>query len=203
MVGLSLLWSSSARALEAHDRAGWYLGLGFGPARGAVFVAGEPGGELWETGSSPQIRLGKMLGRRFALGLEAQTWFVEGGTAGEDLPIQLKLRLTGHLWALAGTWFPGRPDSFWGGFYARAGAGPAIANYAVAIPDPDDPESGQELQERVDEWGWGLVVALGYELRVTRHFAAGLQVSSNYLWIHEEVDRMWYGGPVLQLNWYF
>jgi len=192
-----------AQAAELHDRAGWYLGLGFGPARGAIWDSEQSDAVLWDTGSSPQVRLGKGLGQHFALGVEVQTWFVEGGTLGDDVPLQIKLRFTGNLWAVAGSWYPGSPDSFWGGFYLRAGAGPAIANYAAAVPDLEEPETGQERQARFDEWGWGLVGTVGYELRVTRHFAAGLQVSSNYLWIDEDIDRMWYGGPVLQLNWYF
>ena len=85
----------------------------------------------------------------------------------------------------------------------RAGAGPAIANYALAIPDPSDPTGAREIQARFDEWGWGALLAVGYEVRVSRHFAAGLQVSSNNLWIDEDVRRVWYGGPVLQLLWYF
>lgn len=193
---------SAARALQPHERSGWYGGLGFGPARGAVHVAEEEG-VWWDTGSTPQIRLGKMLSSRFGLGLDVQTWFNEFGSAGEDLPLQLKIRITGNIWALAGSWFPGAPDSFWGGFFARAGVGPAIANYAAAIPDPSDPTGGREIQVRIDEWGWGVMIALGYEFRISRHFAAGLQISSNYLWINEEIERVWFGGPVLQLLWYF
>jgi len=119
------------------------------------------------------------------------------------VPIQIKFRVTGNLWALAGTWYAGPPEAFWGGFFVRAGAGPAIANYALAIPDPSDPTGAREIQARFDEWGWGALLAVGYEVRVSRHFAAGLQVSSNYLWIDEDVRRVWYGGPVLQLLWYF
>jgi hypothetical protein len=209
LLGVVLLWSSTlwapaARALEPHERQDWYLGLGFGPVRGAI-EADDEGTEvwLWDWGASPQIRFGKNLGRRFALGMEVQTWFTEAGTAGDDLPIQLKLRFTGNLWALAGTWYPGPVDGFWGGFFVRAGAGPAIANYALAIPDPADSTGGREIQARIDRWGWGAVVAIGYEIQVSKHFAAGVQASSNFLWIDADIRRMWYGGPVLQLLWYF
>lgn len=202
IVALVASANPAALALESHERSGWYAGLGFGPARAAL-QARDGDSWIWDTGSSPQIRGGKLLGQHFGLGLEAQTWFTEFGTAGDDLPLQLKIRMTGHLWALAGTWYPGSPESAWGGFFVRAGAGPAIANYAAAIPNPQDPEGGEEIQVRIDEWGWGLVAAVGYELRVTRQFVAGLQVSSNHLWIDREILRVWYGGPVLHFLWYF
>ncbi len=188
-------------ALESHERAGWYFGLGFGPARSVV--TDSENHKIWLTGTSPQIRFGKLLGDAFALGLDAQTWFGEYGTVGDDLTVQLKVRVTGHLWALAGTWYPGDPQSAWGGLFVRAGTGPAIANVAAAIPDPTEPESGQELQSRVDNWGWGVLAAVGYAARVTRHFAAGVQISGNHLWIDENVERFAFVAPTLHLIWYF
>lgn len=198
----AVLAATDASAEASHHRTGWYAGLGFGPARGSVWLTGLDDPIIERTGSSPQIRAGRMLDRRFGLGIEAQTWFVEGGTIGDDVILQLKARFTGHLWALAGTWYPG-DTGFWRGFFVRAGAGPAIANYAIAIPDPEDPESGQELQTRIDEWGWGLVAAVGWEVPVSPHFAAGVQFSSNHLWIGDNLDRLWFGAPVVHLGWNF
>ena len=205
LAGLALaataLAAVPAHALQPHERSDWYFGLGFGPARGVAWTNDE--GWFWDTGASPQIRAGRMLGRRFSVGIDAQTWFNEIGTAGDDVPLQLKLRLTGHLWALAFSWYPGEADGPWGGFFTRAGAGPAIANFALAIPDPEDPLGARELQARIDEWGWGMLLAVGYEARISQHFAAGLQLSSNHLWIDETISRVWFGGPVLQFLWYF
>ncbi len=194
-----------SRAVAQAERGAWYAGVGFGPARGALHgrLFQETREWWWSTGSTPQIRFGRVLGRHFALGLEAQTWFSEFGTAGNDLPLQLKLRFTGHLWALAGSWYPGPPDTFWGRFFVRVGAGPAVANGAAAIPDPSDPQGAREIQARIDEWGWGVVVVLGHEVRVARNFAAGLQISSNHLVIRDDVETVWYGGPSLHLLWYF
>lgn len=209
VAAVALLCACSTEAAELRRDAGWTGGLGFGPSRGALYPSGADA-DIWATGSSPQIRVGKMLGDSFSLGLEFQTWFIEVGTAGdwytqvdgEDLPIQLKLRLTGHVWGIAGTWYPAS-QGFWSGVFARVGTGPAIANFALAIADPADPTGAREIQARIDEWGWGAIFVLGYEVPVSRSLAAGVQFNNNYLWIDEDIDWIWFGGPSLHLTWYF
>jgi hypothetical protein len=75
---------------------------------------------------------------------------------------------------------------------------------ALAIPDPGDPDGGQEIQGRVDEWGWGLFGTIGYEFPVSRSFGAGAQVSLNHLSIEDDFyDSVWYGGLEMHLAWYF
>ncbi len=118
----------------------------------------------------------------------------------------MKLRRSLQNWLLAATWYPGDETSPWGGFYLKAGAGYALGGTAVVLleEDPDTGEIEQEYGERFDESGLGLVLGLGYELRVTSTFAAGLAVTANSQDIGEDfIDEASFGSAALVANWYF
>ena len=185
------------------NRSGWYAGLGFGPSRAVIEPQGEES-EIWVTGAAPQYRFGRFLDKWVALGVESRGWFAEVGTAGDELPLQIKGRFGAHIWPLVVTLIPAPAQGSWSGLHLSAGVGPAIANFALAIPDPSDPEGAREIQVRIDEWGWGLFGTAGYEFPVSRSFAAGFQLAINHAAIEEKyLRRVWYGGLEMRFAWYF
>lgn len=200
---LAALPGASGAWPKSHERDGWLTGLSYGYG-----VAKITGGENnlrsdWEWGPTPQLRIARMLNQHIALGLEHQIWFDEQGF--QDLRVRASMQALNA----AVTIFPGRPQSALGGLYAQIGGG--ISNSRLIVleplpPDPDRPPSAEknEVVFKKDETGPSLFLGLGYEFRVTRHFAPGVSISYNHLFVNDEVfEKVTYWPYALHLNWYF
>ncbi len=206
---LVLSLALSAEAGQLHARPGWMVGIGLGIGDGE-FTDSEGTTGKADNGLTPQMRVGRMLGRHWQLGVEYQGWLTEVGATLEDTTeagiAGIKLRRSLQNWLLAATWYPGNEASAWGGFYLKAGAGYALGGTAAVLleENPDTGEIEQEHGERVDESGVGLVFGLGYEFRVTSTFAAGLAITANSQDIGEYfIDEASFGSAALVANWYF
>jgi hypothetical protein len=166
-----------ARALKPVTREGWSLGLAYGPGRARI-----TGADSLDVGSlkglAQTIRISRMFGDRLRVGYEHQAWVREQGL------YDLKLRAGTQLEALAVTAYLAEPGSAWGGLYVTLGGGRAHCRMTLLEPlAPGESTIGDtyEVVFKQDEFGWGGFGALGYDLQITRRFAAGLTTSYNYL----------------------
>jgi hypothetical protein len=187
-----------AHALKPVMREGWTVGVAYGPGRAQI-----AGADSLDIGSlkglAQSIRVGRMFGSRFRIGYEHQAWVREQGL------YDLKLRAGTQLEALGVTAFLARPGSAWDGLFVAVGAGRAHCRLTLLEPlAPGESAIGDtyEVVFKQDEFGWGGYGALGYDLQITRHFAAGLMASYNYLDIGGSLfDTVQFTPVVANLNW--
>ena len=175
------------------------VGLGYGLGSSKI-TAGPALNRLesgWEEGVSPQIRFGRMLGRRLMIGYDQRQWMDEQGFGVNAVRASLQ------NFAASLTLFPGNPENETGGIYLRGGVGFANARVAVtedAVGGLDSTHTEQHL----DEGGLGLMLGGGYEFRIMRSVAAGLEVSAYHQSIDGDVfDQTWFLPVSLNLAWYF
>ncbi|MEN8005883.1 MAG: hypothetical protein ABFS42_02665 [Candidatus Krumholzibacteriota bacterium] len=194
------LSAGPATARKTHVRDGWLVGLSYGYSQGHISWSGEPQGS-YKGGAIPQIRFGRMVSSKLALGLEYHGWMLEQGI------VPVKIRSSLQSATLAATWYPGGAGSAWEGFYLRGGAGYAWAGLSFVEIDEEPPEHvplEQEHGTRYDESGLGLNVQMGYEFRVSRSFAGGIGMGFDYLSIDKTIYKSSYYFPVtLTAVWYW
>ena len=201
LVGLMVcLHASPSSALKPHVREGWLVGISYGYSQGNIDWASLDQG-TYKGGAVPQIRFGRMLSPKLALGLEYHGWMLEKGI------VPVKLRSSLQSVTLAATWYPGGSGSALEGFYLRGGAGYGWAGLTFVEIDEIPPEHvplEQEHGTRKDESGLGLNLQVGYEFRLSRAFAAGLGLGFDYLSINEEIYKSAYYFPItLTATWYW
>ena len=191
----------SALAMHPHPRESWTVGMGLGYSDGNFEFGPDldlDGGRS-STGISPQVRFGRMLGQNFSIGLNYEGWVIEGGEIQPDVEERLRLSLQGVSLGL--TWYPGNPHTAAGGFFLRGGAGLGWGRLVYSTVEPD---FEHEQEAAVNETGLVLNAAIGYEFRVSRHFAFGASVNGNYLDIGKDIyDRGWFFPATMNLNWYW
>lgn len=191
--------SGPAFALERHTREGWVVGVGYGLGWSKIST-GSALGRLnsdWEEGASPEIRIGHMLGKRFLIGYDQRQWFDEQGVGTTGI------RASFQNFAAALTYFPGNPDQVTGGIYLRGSVGFANARLAV-MPDAVAGIDSTHNEHDLDEGGTAFSIGGGYELRVSKSAAVGLDVSFQHQVIEGEVfDKTSFVPATLNLTWYF
>jgi hypothetical protein len=179
--------SAPALALDTMGRVdqGWTLGIGFGMGRAHVdYFGGEVAEDLRE-GVNTEWRIGKLLTPNLALTFDYQGWMLEEG----DLTrFPARFRQSLQIWGLALTWYPGNPETAWGGMYFRLSGGPALANFAITTVPGEDPSEIHGDQERLDEWGWGVGSSVGYEFFVTD--TVGIGPSLNFAYQSIQTDDL-------------
>jgi hypothetical protein len=187
-----------AWALRTHERPNWMIGLGIGYGRGTFDgLAGT--NATYRDGAAPQIEFGRQLGQHFNLGLEYEGWMAEFG--GVQDTVGVKFRRSLQNFALAATFFPGRPHDATGGIWIRLTTGIGWAGTAVLTVHEDE---AQHNAPRLDEWGVGFSGSAGYEFRIAPDYAAGLGVTFAGFDIGERVvDRGGFAALVLNLRIYF
>ncbi len=184
-----LLPSVATAGLSPHTRDGWMVGVSYGGARGAATFADGRNGEA-EDGVSPQMRLGRMVTDRLAVGVAYTGWMYETG----ELPI--KYRYTSQQIMAAATWYPRG-----GGFYVRGGVGLGWMS-EVEVEILADEEQGHG--DRETDTGPGIELNVGYEFRVARAMAAGVGVGYNHQFMDGHVYESAFSVPVtLNLVWYW
>lgn len=209
LMGLLIcMFAGPAAALKPHVRDGWLVGVSFGYSQGHIDWEGDTQGS-YEGGAVPQIRFGRMLNRKLALGLEYHGWMLEDGGVIDinNEPQPLKIRSSLQSVTLAATWYPGNPDTRLEGFYLRGGLGYGWAGFTVVEIDIDPPEKvplEQEHGNRKDESGLGFNLQVGYEFRVSRSMAAGFGLGLDYLSINDQIYKSSYYFPfTLTAVWYW
>jgi opacity protein-like surface antigen len=188
-----------AFALYEHVRDGWVAGIGFGYGKAKITTGSTFNGieTSWEEGTTPRFRLGHMLGRRMSLGYEQFQWLDEQGLGSAAV------RVSVQTFGAAFTFYPGNPKTETGGIYLRAGAGLANARIAVT-PDAVGGIDSTHTEEHIDEAGTSYMVGAGYEFRVAKPCAFGLDVTANYHTVGKDIfDKAWFIPITLGFNWYF
>ena len=191
-----------AHAVTPVERHDWAVGLAYGVGRASAELGPEAASTEWSRVGSPQYRLGRMIGRHLMIGVEDRQSLTEGGLG------DYKVRANVQNVSLVLTTYPGRTTNWTSGFFIQLGGGYAHARLSGLEPYEDGPNEWNETYEVVykhDADGWGAVFGLGYELRLSRHFAAGITTSYNLMQfddddVFEEVEAF-PGG--LNFNWYF
>jgi hypothetical protein len=200
-----------ARALKPQVRNSWLVGVSYGYSEGHItWGDGSSPDRRLERGATPQIRVGKMLSPKFALGLDYHGWMLEA--AGREQPEESAyveaVRSSLQSVTLTGTWYPGGGGgTALDGFYVRGGAGFAWAGLTFIDIDkipPDKVPLYQEHGERTDETGLGLNLQVGYEFRISHNFAAGLGLGFHYLSLGKDIyDSAYYLPGTLTGIWYW
>lgn len=174
LVALILLFAVATVATRAtagdhpHTRGGFVLGLGLGVGsaegrldddRDVLFTTERTGG------GAASFRVGYAVNPSLVAGFESTGWGRndQERVFGVDVDISTTLSIT----AFALTWFPSE-----GGFFARAGVGVGIARQEYDL--------GGVLAE-IDGSGVGLLLAAGYEWRLTKTFALGTQLDLGFM----------------------
>lgn len=188
------VFASVSTATLPHNRDGWFIGMAYGLGFGEVTFVGDIVGETTD-GVTPQIRFGHMLGKKFSASVEYNGWMYETGKLPDKYRISLQ-----HVMA-AVTWYPGNPESAFGGMFVRASCGLGWTGFAVVELD-EDLVQGHGARE--DETGLGVALALGYEMRFAEDLAGGLSLGYNYLDIGGDIFNTAYFLPLtLSLTWYW
>jgi len=201
LVAVSLL-AGPASALKPHVRDGWLVGVSYGYSEGNIDWAPEGlDSDGYGGGATPQIRVGKMISSKVALGLDYHGWMLEDGA------VPLKVRSSLQSVSFSGTWYPGREGSAMQGFYLRGGAGYAWAGLTFIEIDEEPPDHvplEQEHGTRTDESGFAFNFQIGYEFRLARNFATGLGLGYNHLSIGRDIyDSAYYFPVTLTGIWYW
>ena len=197
-IAFLVIGTSPALALKPVTREGWKVGVAYGP--GQARIKGSDSLDIGALkGLAQSIRVGRMFGGRFLVGYEHQAWVREQGFH------DLKVRAGTQLEALGVTTFLAKPGSAWGGLYVAVGGGRAHCRLTFLEPlAPGESAIGDtyEVVFMQDEFGWGGYGALGYDMQITRSFAAGLMASYNYLDIGGGIyDTVKFTPIVANLNW--
>ena len=190
---IAILLPDAAARAEDHVRDGWFIGMGYGYGRGVITASNEQD-YSYRDGATPQIRFGHSVGQHFMAGLEYGGWMYEEGDADE------KYRYSLQSVNAAVTWYPGPVDTYWGGFYTRAGVGLAWGRGVVVELEDQEQVNSTSL----DETGLGLIFQVGYEFRITHNAAAGLSIGYSHLDIGKSLfDEARFVPLAMTLNWYW
>jgi hypothetical protein len=206
---LSLAAAPAGAWPKDNARDGWQIGVAYGLGIAKLTVGEQRLSTDWEWGTTPQLHVGRMISKKLMLGFENQMWFDEQGVNVNESGVSDRARVTVQSWTLGLTWFPGRPDSPWGGAYLQAGGGLSNSRLILLEPvpyDPNRPASAENFEEvfKEDQSGTAAFVGAGYEFRVSRAFALGGRASYNHLFTDKSIFKESDFWPfTLHMNWYF
>lgn len=172
-----VLATTATAARYPHDRNGFMIGFGLGGGSGTIEDADDR-----EFGGVGNFRIGYAVRQDFVVHYEGSAW-----TRTWDEGIQeFTVTLSTNTAAL--TYYP--PGS---GLFLRGGIGLATAKFEL---------EQDNVTISTDETGLGLLLAAGYEWRLTRKFALGPHVEFTYQSLDELESANVISG-VLDFNWYW
>lgn len=162
--------SSDVLAIEQfpHKREGFFVGagLGFGNAGADVTVVEKL---IRQSGGTGNVRMGWAIIDNLVAGFEFTGFAAFFSQQATD-----DLRWVLTLSSLAVTWWPGNR-----GLYVRGGAGIATSRVEVVTTGA----------QRQDKAGVGVLLAMGYEWRVTENMAIGPQAEYVYMNIDGDLTK--------------
>ena len=172
-----------ASAGQPHDRNGFFMGFGLGAG-----TAGWEGTTDRAGGGIGNFRLGYAPAPNVTVGLENSSWMKKESVGTIDLTLMYTVTTFGV------TYFPNN-----NGLYLKGGVGFASANFETIVSLPGIGSGKGEL----DDTGFGLLGAAGYEWRLTEKFALGPEVEFAYLDVGGVFQNANYVSASLMLNWYW
>ena len=190
---VAVLWPAGSVRAEDHVRDGWFIGMGYGYGRGAITTS-DGHDAAYRDGATPQIRFGHAVSQHFMAGMEYGGWMFEEGD------VDLKYRYSLQTVTAALSWHPGPVNTYWGGFYSRAGVGLAWGRAnRIRLEDQEQIDT-----VHITETGLGLAFQIGYEFRITHNAAAGLSLGYSHLEIDKDLFKeARYVPMAMTLNWYW
>lgn len=197
-IALFLLWPGSEVRAEDQDHDGWFAGVGYGYCRGVIET--DDAMEFpFQNGVTPQVRFGHSLSDNLSLGLEYGGWVFEEGD------IDNKFRYSLQSIDATVTWYPDPTEGYWGGFYARAGAGLAWIRAAWLLIEMEEQQEQEQIAFLIlDETGLGLLVQVGYEFQINSNTGIGISAGFNHLDIRADwFEQAQYVPLTINLNWYW
>jgi hypothetical protein len=159
-----------------HDKPLWILSLNYG--YGQMKLVGDPLNR--ENGYGPGYRLDYVTAPGVMMGLDLKNW------TASDSGLSRSLRVfTATL-----TKFPaGR------GFFVRGGAGVCTTSQETTVFDA----SGVSSTVTQEDGGFAVSAATGYELRIRKNFALGLEAEYSHLGMAQQGGYLTTG--ILHLGW--
>jgi hypothetical protein len=173
---------------EPAVRNGIYAGIGYGGCWGKVELDGR---QQSESSGTLNLRAGWALEQNLLLGAEYMRWAKDYDYQTLQGDIPYSVTLSGVVAAV--TYFPGNV-----GFMLRGGLGVALVS-----ADAEETTFSPAASYSPDP-GLAVLLAGGYEVRLTPKFALGADLDMLYLGVSDEtLDRAYVYGLNLQLNWYW
>lgn len=153
------------------------------PRRGGFFVGFGVGGGIarpdagvdYEGGGTGSFRIGYAPMDEFTIGLESVSWV--SSVNGVDWTFSVA--------GAGGTYYPGNT-----GFFGKLGVGLASIEAKVSSVS-------------VSESGFGVLAGTGFEQRLTRKFALGIEVDYAYLNVGDDIDSASVINGNVIFNWYW
>jgi hypothetical protein len=167
---------------QPHDRNGFFIGFGLGAG-----TAGWEGTTERAGGGIGNFRIGYAPAPNVTVGLENSSWMKKESVGTIDLTLMYTVTTFGV------TYFPSN-----NGLFLKGGVGFATANFETAISLPTGIAKGE-----LDDTGFGLLGAAGYEWRLTEKFALGPEVELAYLNVGGAFQTANYVSASVMLNWYW
>jgi len=181
LLALALILPSKSNATEPHDRPGWLIGFSVGGGPGTA------GGNTDE-GAGLAFRAGRMIGTHFMLHMELPSW-VRRNKRNETFNSLSIVQM-----AIAGTFYPGKPDDASGGIYIRGGFGFGSLQVHMRSSFGSTFTGGES--------GSGILLGGGYEFRLKRRFALGTGIQFNKLYLDNITSSLQFTTIHIDLNWY-
>lgn len=164
--------------LHPHERHGFMIGFGLGGGSAGIKDVGERKG-----GGTGNFRIGYAVRPDLVLAFEGAAWSKTVREGVDDVT------WTFSTGAAALTYFPSNT-----GVFIRGGLGFGTASAQIVE---------NNVRVSADKTGLGLVVAGGYEWRLTKKFAIGPQVEFTYQHEGGAIESTNVIGGGLNLNWYW
>jgi hypothetical protein len=173
---------------DPHVRNGIYAGIGYGGSWGTIELGDN---QQSEVSGTLNVRAGWALRQDLLLGAEYMRWAKDYEYKTLQGSIPYRVTLSGAVAAV--TYFPGNV-----GFMLRGGLG--VADASVGIEET----SFSSAADISPDPGLAVLLAAGYEVRLTTKFALGADLDTLYLGVSDDaLDRAYVYGANLQLNWYW
>ena len=183
-------WPLAANATQPHVRTGFTAGVGFGYE--SVSWSDGDDRQPAEYSGVTNARAGWALKPDMVLGIEFWGWATTYEVLAGDfeVPIDVKLGAVNACVTLF-------PDA--GGFFVRLGAGLA---YGHVSSDPPSTVTDVVASEET-RTGFAANIAPGYEFRIAKRLALGLQGDIVYLGLGDPLNNAFGYGVNAQFNWYW
>ncbi|NIO00859.1 MAG: autotransporter domain-containing protein [Candidatus Latescibacteria bacterium] len=179
---------SPALAGHPHERTGFFIGFGGGGGSATFQDAGSRTG-----GAVGNFRIGYAVAPNLTIGLESSAWLKreEYGVVG--------LGSATATWVFSvatfgATFFPGN-----NGPYIKAGVG-----FGTASVETEATIFGLGTGSlKIDDSGFGILGAVGYEARLTPKFALGPEIEFAYMNVGGDLQSANYVSGSLMFSWYW
>lgn len=173
-----------ALAERPHNRDGFFIGFGLGGGS-----AHWKGADDRSVGGVGNFRIGYAVSPNLTFGLESCSWVKResAGAAGG-------LTLIYNVSTFGATYFPWNS-----GAYIKGGMGYSTASFEDVGFLPGLGEN----KFQIDQTGFGILAAAGYEWRLTRKFAIGPEIDVVYLRLGDPFHDANYASVTLMMDWYW